>query len=100
MDVLKFLDLYVKIHFRTEEKFIKQTNYPYLEEHKRQYKDMIDFVENMKKTFVRNRDNYENVLKLNVKLIKWYVDHISNSDKKIGNYLQDKSINVVVGMIK
>ncbi|MGB9730890.1 MULTISPECIES: bacteriohemerythrin [Calditerrivibrio] len=96
LDVLKFLDLYVKIHFRTEEKFMEQTNYPFLEEHKQQHKDMIDFVENMKRTFVRNRDDYENVLKLNIKLMKWYLDHIGNSDKKLGDYLQDKSIKVVV----
>ncbi|MGC8925358.1 MAG: hypothetical protein ACP5LO_04950, partial [Calditerrivibrio sp.] len=67
-----------------------------LEEHKQQHNDMIDFVENMKRTFVRDRDDYENVLKLNIKLMKWYLDHIGNSDKKLGDYLQDKSIKVVV----
>lgn len=36
------------------------------------------------------------MLKLNIKLMKWYLDHIGNSDKKLGDYLQDKSIKVVV----
>ena len=33
---------------------------------------------------------------LNIKLMKCYLEHIGNSDKKLGNYLQDKSIKVVV----
>ncbi|MEF3254260.1 MAG: bacteriohemerythrin, partial [Deferribacterales bacterium] len=94
-DVLKFLSLYVKIHFKTEEIYMAEHNYPLIKDHKAEHLELIKFVDELKKSYVNNTLNHSDALKLNIKLYQWYLKHIAESDKKLGDYLQNKKLKLV-----
>jgi hemerythrin len=76
---------YVKEHFSTEEKIMKQVNYPDYEVHKKEHEDFIAEV-------LLQAKNYENnnpfVPAAFVKfLLEWIVTHIAGSDRKYVPYL-------------
>jgi len=49
---IKFLELYVKIHFSTEEKYMEKYSYPGLESHKKLHHYFTQIVKDIKKEFL------------------------------------------------
>ncbi|MCA1980735.1 MAG: bacteriohemerythrin, partial [Calditerrivibrio sp.] len=83
-DVVKFLDMYVKIHFKTEETFMEQFGYPHTDEHKKEHAELVSFVDKLKTIVINGDVGQDDAIKLNIKLFQWYINHIGTSDKKLG----------------
>jgi len=94
MEILKFLEEYVVIHFGTEERYMEQTGYPGYPAHKAQHDAFAKDFAALKQEFLNHdRPTY---LRLQVevghRLIKWLISHIGEVDTKLGKYLQEKGI--------
>lgn len=88
LDVLKFLEIYTKIHFATEEKYMQEYNYPNISEHQAQHKDFIDYIQKIKGAFSQNI-THNDIISFHKKILDWYVDHICKTDKLLGKFLRD-----------
>ncbi|MCU4177608.1 bacteriohemerythrin [Carboxylicivirga sp. N1Y90] len=90
-EVVNELIDYTLIHFKTEEKYLKQHNYPnrriHQEEHEAFAKKMLDF----KKEFEAGK------IGLSVELLDylrdWLTDHIMGSDQSYAAFLMENRIN-------
>jgi hemerythrin len=76
---------YVKYHFSTEEKMMVLTDYPYMEEHKKQRMDFVRKVLDNVKAFEEGRPL---VPKQFVRFLKdWILSHVAFTDSKMGAFL-------------
>ena len=90
--ILGSLIEYVIIHFATEEKWMKKYKYPELKQHKQEHQVYVTEIKGFiskykKKTPLLARD-------LLLSLGGWYRIHIKEYDKKFGNFLEDKNIQL------
>jgi hemerythrin len=75
---------YAQTHFYTEEKYMKQTNYPDLAVHKEEHDSFVKSVVQALRDF---EDGKSEPLALARFLKNWLLTHIAESDKKYGPYL-------------
>jgi hemerythrin len=75
---------YAQVHFYTEEKYMKQTSYPELEQHKKEHASFVSIVQETVAAFEQGRAN---PLDLAIFLKEWLLSHIAVSDKKYAPYL-------------
>lgn len=88
LDVLKFLEVYTKIHFTTEEKYMQEYKYPNIEQHQSQHKEFIDYIQKIKSIFSQNI-THKDMIKFHNKILDWYIEHICKTDKFLGKFLKD-----------
>ncbi len=84
--VLKNLTDYVKIHFKNEEKIMKELGFLELSRHKRLHKSLVKQVSNILKDY--KNGNPWSAKELIGFLQHWLVYHILEEDKKIGSLLK------------
>jgi hemerythrin-like metal-binding protein len=79
MQVLKDLENYTIIHFATEEKMMKNSNYPGLSFHKEEHQKFIETVSDYQKRFKNGRL----LLSLEVTgfIKNWITEHIMKTDQ-------------------
>ena len=77
---------YAKIHFATEERFMRKTQYPEYADHKAQHEGFVAEVLKQVKNFEEG-----NCTPLNFALFlkSWLLNHIAVSDKKYSPYLKN-----------
>ena len=82
---------YTKYHFEREEGLMKESNYPDLEAHLDQHRQMIEQVETFAKK-INERPNCEEDVCMEVyRYLKlWLINHITHTDKELGKYLQSQ----------
>lgn len=83
MELINFLDNYVKYHFSTEEAFMKTNGYPETNPHLEQHKYFNTEFGKIKEILKDKGINLELKLKLNNLLSEWFIKHISQVDKKL-----------------
>ena len=90
-DILANLVKYTEFHFKYEEKLFEQYVYPEALAHKRQHSDLVDQVQNYKKSF----ESGETVLSMEIMsfLKVWLMDHIVGSDKKYSSFFNSRGVN-------
>ncbi|MBZ4642491.1 MAG: hemerythrin-like metal-binding protein [Deferribacteraceae bacterium] len=88
--VVNFLDLYTKVHFATEEKYMDAFNYPDIAIHKSEHKKLIDYIDELQSKVYTNINNHKLALDLCNELKDWYVNHIGKIDKTLGSFLKIK----------
>jgi len=88
--VVNFLELYTKVHFSTEEKYMEQFQYPNTDTHKQEHKKLIEYLADLKNKIKENPNNHNLALDLNNKLKIWYAEHINKIDKHLGAFLKMK----------
>ncbi len=86
----KFLEL-VKAHFQTEEKLMRETNFPgfysHKLEHDRFYKQILNYTDRFHKEFQPiGKEQLEGIR-------KWFFNHLEISDKKCGKFLHEKGFS-------
>lgn len=87
--LFKFLDDYVKTHFRNEESAMDKYDYPEARYHRMEHNKFIDNILYLKYEF--NREAYGgSVAEARKLLADWFYDHIARIDKKLGAFLLDK----------
>lgn len=90
-DIISFLEKYVVFHFSTEENYMKVYNYPDIDKHRNEHKYFIETFNKIKEEYLIKNEILMATLKLNDLLIKWLINHIKKTDKKIGEFISSKS---------
>ncbi|MDR1930921.1 MAG: bacteriohemerythrin [Treponema sp.] len=75
---------YAQVHFYTEEKYMKQVDYPELEDHKREHKQFVAKVLAAVHAFEEGKARPQD---LAIFLRDWLLNHIAGTDKKYSPYL-------------
>jgi hemerythrin len=84
-EIIKKLDNYAEEHFATEEKYLRKSNYPNLENHIKIHDAFkINTVQSALKVMKGNEDVPEETLQF---LKKWWTNHILKEDMEFKNFL-------------
>jgi hemerythrin len=86
MQMFDFLDEYTKTHFRDEEKYMQSINYPEIDQQKQMHEGFIKKLTELRKEYEKSGANLTVILSSNQFILDWLTKHISNADKKIGDY--------------
>lgn len=85
-ELLDFLDSYTKKHFADEEKYMLSIRYPGYEEQKKAHTAFIAELTKLRNNYKESGGNITVIINANHMVIEWLTKHISNMDKKIGDY--------------
>lgn len=85
-ELLKFLDDYTKKHFSDEEKYMLSIHYPGYEEQKKAHTTFIAQLAKLRSDYETSGGNLLVILNANQMVLDWLTKHISNMDKKIGEF--------------
>ena len=88
---LEKLLVYVKSHFSSEEKLIAKHNYPALEAHKKQHRELEAGVSKLLDQ-INEHASSSTPLKLNLFLTVWLLEHIMQDDDKYAQFILGKSV--------
>lgn len=89
-NLIKFLADYTVTHFRDEEALMAKHNYPGLDEQKKEHAQLIKDLGELKKEFEAVGPSLTLLMQIQRKAVDWLTNHISKSDKKIGEFLNTK----------
>lgn len=84
--LLDFLDDYTKKHFRDEEQYMTKIQYPGLSAQKQAHTAFIEQLNKLKKEYSESGGNILVIINANQLVIGWLTSHITNMDKKIGQF--------------
>jgi hemerythrin len=88
---LRFIADYTKIHFEAEEAFMKEIDYPNLENQQTMHADLIKQVSNILVKLKQGKHLFPS--QLSDFLMQWLLNHILKEDKKIGKYILKQQQN-------
>jgi hemerythrin len=83
MPINGMMNEYTRIHFETEEEFLKKCSYPELEEHKEFHRELTNKLARIGKESLHNHDPKEFIDFLK----EWWINHIRVKDRAFLNYL-------------
>lgn len=87
-EALTELQDYINIHFKTEEDHMIFIKYPDYDKHKTSHRQLVDKL----KKHLKDIDKTENIYELGLKLCdlvgNWIIDHYSNEDVKLVEYIK------------
>lgn len=83
---LVFLDEYTKKHFSDEEAYMEKIKYPDIDKQKAAHKIFIDELAKLKRDYQEQGGKLSVIINANQMVLNWLTQHISNMDKKIGEY--------------
>ncbi len=86
-EALVFLESYVGRHFGTEEELMTKTGYPEYALHVGQHIQFVQRFHILKDRFNKEGVTPELLLDINRHLVQWLVNHILQTDKRLGEYL-------------
>lgn len=88
-ETLDFLADYVVVHFNTEERIMKEREYPGLDHHRRQHAVFSEKVSELRERL--NRDGPSSLLAIRSQrlLADWLTNHISVTDSALGAFLTE-----------
>ncbi len=90
---IKFLDDYARIHFSEEEKHMRETNYPGIEEQQEDHRKYLSALAELKDQAAQPRiqgSSYDLSAATNQIVVDWIVAHIMRLDMKFGEYLKKR----------
>lgn len=90
-EALNALVPYVVDHFATEEKYMQETAFPDYEAHKKMHDDLVATVSDLVEKFKAGEAEITHDTTAFVR--DWLYNHIPNTDKQYGPYLNEKGIN-------
>ncbi len=88
-ETLKFLEDYVKTHFSTEERLMKQYGYPEFAAHRKLHEGFVEAFLKLKEEAAKGA-SLTLVTQVNKTVVDWWINHILKVDKKLGAFLQEK----------
>jgi len=97
-EFMRFLEVYVIVHFETEEKLMKECHYPDYMVHKLQHSDFISNINMLKQEYEETQKAEFNLylaLKIQQTLANWLVHHIGESDQQLGIFLKECTSQMV-----
>lgn len=84
-----FLDEYTKTHFKDEERYMQSINYPELSTQKQMHEGFIKKLKELRSEYEKDGVNLTVILSSNQFILDWLTKHISQADKKIGQYAKN-----------
>lgn len=87
---LKFLEVYIKGHFQTEECFMRDSRYPKLAEHETEHDVLRDTLVSLQEIYLKEGSSSNFILTLNRLCIEWLIHHIGSSDKRMARHLRSR----------
>ncbi len=89
-EIMDYLADYANTHFATEEGYMSQYDYPEYRQHKELHQVFISDLYTIQKRL--SQDGFSSLLgaELEGSLYHWLVEHVSQVDKKLADYLKDK----------
>ena len=90
-ELLDFLDDYTKKHFHDEEQYMIKIKYPEYDAQKKAHTAFIEELAKLKKDYSESGGNILIIINANQLVLGWLTAHISNMDKKIGQYAKTLS---------
>ncbi len=91
--MIKFLDDYARVHFFEEEKYMRKTCYPGIEEQLESHKQYLAALAELKNQSALPRiqgSSYDLSATINQVVVDWIVAHIIRLDMKFGEYLKQQ----------
>lgn len=89
-ELLEFLDSYTRKHFADEEKYMAQMGYPGLEEQKKAHASFIAQLAELRQNYDSSGGSISVIINANKIVIDWLTKHISQMDRKIGEFVNKK----------
>ena len=84
IETVFFIQNYTINHFATEEEFMHKIEYEETEIHKALHVEFKQTMQEVKSKVLKNATSPNSVLLVEGEMVKWYVNHILQADKKIG----------------
>jgi len=91
--MIEFLDDYARIHFSEEEKYMRETCYPGIDEQLESHKQYLAALADLKNQAASPRiqgSSYDLSATTNQVVVDWIVTHIIRLDMKFGEYLKQQ----------
>ena len=88
-EMLQYLDSYTKKHFADEEKYMLSIVYPAYDEQKKAHTAFINQLQKLKDDFEASGGSLTTILGANKMVLDWLTKHISNMDKRIGEFVRE-----------
>jgi hemerythrin len=85
-ELLDFLDSYTRQHFGDEERYMLSINYPGYGEQKKAHDNFVEQLAQLRNDYKTSGGNILVIINANTMVIEWLTKHISNMDKKIGEF--------------
>ncbi|WP_312279110.1 bacteriohemerythrin [Oscillibacter sp.] len=85
-ELLEFLDSYTKKHFADEESYMQRIHYPGYAEQKAAHTAFIAQLQKLRSDYAASGGNILVIISANQIVVDWLTKHISNMDKKIGEF--------------
>lgn len=85
-ELLDFLDDYTKKHFHDEEQYMMRIHYPEFNAQKQAHTAFIEQLNKLKKDYSESGCNILVIINADQLVLGWLTSHITNMDKKIGQY--------------
>lgn len=97
-EVIQFLDDYVVFHFREEEGYMDKYSYPEIAQHKAQHKIFLSNLQKLRDRVPaleggKKPGSYDLSVETNQVVVDWILEHIAETDIKLGKFLQGKMQN-------
>ena len=89
-ETLEYLKCYVVEHFRTEEKYMKEFDYPNYERHAGIHKKFVEDFLVLSAKFRQEGISPDFNLDFNIKLIDWMRNHVLGEDKELADFLRSE----------
>ena len=91
---LDFLVDYTQFHFSTEEKYMSQTGYPDMENHRARHKDLKETLDGLVEDFREDGVTEKLGEAIGTFLSNWLREHIRNVDLAFAAYLKEKRVQL------
>ena len=89
---LDFMIDYTEFHFTDEERVMTASNYPGLDEQKKQHEEFRQTLNNILEDYQDEGPTKALAESVNVFLINWLCGHIKGTDLKLGKFLEEKGL--------
>lgn len=86
VSMFDFLDDYTKQHFRDEEAYMEKIRYPEIDAQKAAHAGFVEKLAKLKKEYDESGGNIVLIINANKMIVDWLTKHITNMDRKIGDY--------------
>ena len=87
-ETMEYLKCYVVEHFATEEKYMKELNYPGYKKHAKIHQEFVEDFSKLTAEFKQKGLSSDFNLDFNVKLIDWMKNHVLGEDKVLADFIR------------
>lgn len=89
-EVLDFLGRYVVDHFRDEENLMRESHYPFLEQHVHEHRTFQNYYLKLRAEIeAGNSDPTYINFRIQLLLVDWLINHTTKTDRHLGSYLRN-----------